>query len=309
MTTRPRIGVMLPRDLPAAHARDFARAAERLGFDELWVVEDLAFRGGIAQAGAVLGWTERIRVGIGILPAAVRHVVFAAMEIATLAQLFPGRIDVGVGHGLPPWMKQVGVWPARPVAFLEEHVTDLRALLAGREAAGASLDASTVPDEVPPILLGVRGPRSLALSGRVADGTVLAEPCTPEYVRAARAHVSATRPHRVVGYNVGAVAATSDEAYALARPALEWIGEPDWAVHLADLPFRAELEELRAASATRADFAAALPDAWVAQLALAGTPEQVRLRLDELGAAGVTSSVFIPAGPDPFAALEALARP
>src|SRR5215217_8201800 len=66
---RGRIGVMLPRDLPAAHVLPYARRAEELGFDELWVVEDLGFRGGVAQAGAVLGATERIVVGIGIMPA------------------------------------------------------------------------------------------------------------------------------------------------------------------------------------------------------------------------------------------------
>ncbi len=46
------------------------------------------------------------------------------------------------------------------------------------------LKPSVVPDGVPPLLAGVRGPRSLALAGRVADGTVLAEPTTPERVRA-----------------------------------------------------------------------------------------------------------------------------
>ena len=65
------VGVMLPRDLPAHQFRTYAQRAETLGFDELWVVEDCFFRGGIAQAAAALAMTERIRLGIGILPAAV----------------------------------------------------------------------------------------------------------------------------------------------------------------------------------------------------------------------------------------------
>ena len=101
MAPNPSVGVMLPRDLPAAQVLPFARSAEDLGFDELWVVEDLGFRGGFTQAAAVLGATARIRVGIGILPAAVRNPVYAAMEIATLEQLFPGRTDVGIGQ--PVW--------------------------------------------------------------------------------------------------------------------------------------------------------------------------------------------------------------
>ena len=84
-----------------------------------------------------------------------------------------------------------------------------------------------------------------------------------------------------------------------ARPGLAWIGEPDWEPHLRPLPFAAELAQLRARCASPQEFAARLPDAWVARLALAGSPAQVRERLDELGAAGVTTSVFIPAAADP----------
>ena len=99
--TNPAIGVMLPRDLPADQVRAFAQETERLGFDELWVVEDLGFGGGIAGAGAVLAWTERLRVGIGILPAGARNAVFAAMELATLARLFPVEWMRGSGMGCP----------------------------------------------------------------------------------------------------------------------------------------------------------------------------------------------------------------
>lgn len=308
MTTSPQVGVMLPRDLPTASVLEFARTAEARGFDELWVVEDLGFRGGLTQAAVVLAATERIRVGIGILPAAVRNPAYAAMEVATLEQLFPGRLDVGVGHGMPDWMRRSGSWPRRPLTFLSDYVTSLRALLSGDEAAGVRLEASALPERVPPLLLGVRGPRSLAASGRVADGTVLAEPCAPEYVAAALEAIAPTGEHRVVAYNVGAVDDDPDAAVQLARPALEWIGEPDWAPHLAPLPFAEELAALRARCASRQEFTARMPDEWVRRLALAGTPEEVREQVATLGRAGVTSSVFIPAGPDPLASLASLSR-
>ncbi|HEV7949366.1 MAG TPA: LLM class flavin-dependent oxidoreductase, partial [Glaciihabitans sp.] len=101
MTNSRDVGVMLPRDLPANEVIAFARRAEGLGFDEVWVVEDLGFRGGIAQAAAVLASTTHVTVGVGILPAGARNVAFAAMEIATLEELFPGRVVVGIGHGMP----------------------------------------------------------------------------------------------------------------------------------------------------------------------------------------------------------------
>ena len=308
------VGVMLPRDLPAGRVLEFARTAESLGFAELWVVEDLGFRGGIAQAAAVLAATSRLRVGVGVLPTAARNVVFAAMEIATLAELFPGRIDVGVGHGMPHWMRSIDAWPASPLTLLDEYVTALRALLRGERVtvegryvrvAGVALE--TPPAVVPPILAGVRGPRSLTVSGAVADGTVLAEPVTPEYVTAALAQIGAERPHRLVGYQAAAVGADDAVTYAAARTALEWIGEPDWAPHIAPLPFAADLAALRAASASRADFVARMPDEWVAALAVVGTPAAARARIDELHAAGLSSVVLTPTGARPFDALRSFA--
>lgn len=345
--TTPSLGVLLPRDLPADRVLEHARRAEALGFDELWVVEDLGFRGGAAQAAAVLAATERIHVGIGILPAAARDVAFAAMDAATLARLFPGRVTFGVGHGMPDWMRSVGRWPARPLTYLAAYADALRALLRGRTVTtepgaplvldGVALDPSSVPDVVPDVLLGVRGPRSLAAAGRVSEGVVLAEPCAPAYVRAAVAHTRAlpTPPNgtpvpdthaepgatfrsagerevggrlRVVTYDVAAV--DDDEARALdrARPGLAWIGEPDWAPHVAPLPFAADLADLRARSADPDAFAAALPDAWVRELALAGTPDGVRERIAARGDAGATTCVLFPTGPDPVAALDDLAR-
>jgi alkanesulfonate monooxygenase SsuD/methylene tetrahydromethanopterin reductase-like flavin-dependent oxidoreductase (luciferase family) len=272
------------------------------------VVEDLGFRGGVAQAAAVLASTRTIRVGIGILPVGARNAAFAAMEAATLAQLFPGRVDVGIGHGMPAWMRAVGAWPARPLRQLESYVATVADLLHGR-AVGPEvvLDPSSVPDVVPDLLLGVRGPRSLTVSGRVADGTILAEPCTPEYVRAARRQIAASRPHRVIAYNVASVDPDPRLALAAARPALRWIGEPDWAPHLAPLDLADELTQLRARSEGPEDFAASLPDDWVARLALAGTAEQVRTRMDELAASGVTSNVLVPVAAEPMQALESLA--
>jgi len=309
------VGVILPRDLEPSRVLPFARRADELGFDELWVVEDLGFRGGIGQAAAALAVTGRIRLGIGLLPAGARNAAFAAMEVATLAQLFPGRVDIGIGHGMPGWMRSVGEWPASPLTLLEEYLGAVMALVRGESVEpgryvrldGVRLEPSCVPDVPPRVLAGVRGPRSLAVSGRVADGTVLAEPTTPEYARAALAQVDARGPHRLVGYNVAAVHADESVAVDAVRAGLEWIGEPDWAPHLAPLPFAAEFAALRRECGSREEFVRRLPEEWVRQLAVTGTPADARARLDELFASGVDSSVLIPIGPDPLAALEELA--
>lgn len=315
MTRRPSIGVLLPRDVPTADVLTFVRDAEALGFDELWVVEDCFFRGGIAQAAVALATTARLRVGVGILPAAARNVAFEALELATLAELYPGRLVAGVGHGMPGWMRQVGAWPSSPLVLLEEHLTALRALLHGQEVTTdgryVRLDAvrlESPPAVPPPLLAGVRGPRSLAVAGRAADGVVLAEPATPSYVRAAREQAQGPADLRVVAYEIAAVDDDAAAARALARAALRWAGEPDAAAHLVGLAFAEELADLRARHTDVDAFAAALPDAWVDELAVVGTPADARRRLDALGDAGADGVVLIPTGPDPLTGLHALGR-
>lgn len=43
-------GIMLPREVPPADVTRVARACESAGFDELWVVEDCFFTGGLTVA-------------------------------------------------------------------------------------------------------------------------------------------------------------------------------------------------------------------------------------------------------------------
>jgi 5,10-methylenetetrahydromethanopterin reductase len=309
------LGVSLPRNLAADRIVDFARAAERLGFDELWIVEDCFFRGGIAQASVALAVTSRIHVGVGIVPAAARNAAFATLEANTLAELFPGRVTIGVGHGMPAWMRQVGAWPASPLTMLEETIGAMRSLLhaervsvEGRYVRLRDVVLESPAAEPPLVVAGVRGPKSLAVSGRVADGTALAEPVTPEYLRAVRRQIAASRPHRIVAYNVAAVHPEPSVARDLARTRLDWVGEPDGRVHIEPLPFAEEFFALRASVDSPEAFAAALPDEWVDQLAVVGTVEAARARLGELYDAGANSVVLLPAGADPFAALEQLAQ-
>jgi 5,10-methylenetetrahydromethanopterin reductase len=308
------LGVVVPPDLPDDLFVPYIRRADSLGFAELWVVEDCFQRGGIAQAAVVLASTPRIRVGIGILPAGARNVAFAAMEISTLARLFPGRLLVGVGHGMPNWMQQVGARPASPLTLLGEYIPAIKAILAGenttvdgRFVKVRDVQLAQAPQRPPPIFAGVRGPKSLALSGRVADGTVLAEPVTPEYLGFVRQQLAnPASGHEIVAYNIAVVDKSPEVARNVARTALAWIGDPDWAPHIAPLPFAADFVALRAASTSREEFAARLPDEWVDQLAIVGAPSDAKRRLAQLSAAGANHLIMIPAGTQPMDALEAL---
>ncbi|MFC8075069.1 LLM class flavin-dependent oxidoreductase [Streptomyces sp. NPDC057307] len=315
---RSRVGVMLPRDLPVQDVLPFARRAEELGFDQIWVVEDLGFRGGLAQAGPVLASTGHITVGIGILPAGARNVCFAAMELATLAQLYPGRLIAGIGHGMPHWMRQAGAWPASPLTLLKEYATALRLLMLGEPgpANGRYVHCEGVvltetPDIVPPVILGVRGPKSQAAAGEVADGLLLAEPAGPAYIASSLRHMgnaSNSGGLEIVTYDAAAVDDDEDAALDRVRAGLGAIGEPDWAPHIDPLPFATELRAHHAACADAQEFTRTMPAAWIRELSIAGTPDQARAAIKARHAAGATSVVLTPTGPDALAALDSLAR-
>jgi alkanesulfonate monooxygenase SsuD/methylene tetrahydromethanopterin reductase-like flavin-dependent oxidoreductase (luciferase family) len=227
-------------NLPIRAFIDYVTEAERHGFDEVWFAEDCFLKGGIGQAAVALASTSRIVVGVGILPAGARNVAFAALEIAFLANLYPGRLMFGIGHGMADWMRQVGAHPSSPLTLLREYLQALRTLLAresvtfsGRHVELSKVQLDEPPASVPLVLAGVRGRKSLALSGEHADGTILAEPVTPEYLAFARRQIGAGAGHLIVAYNAAVVEDDADAARSQVRPALAVVGQPAWAPHQA----------------------------------------------------------------------------
>jgi alkanesulfonate monooxygenase SsuD/methylene tetrahydromethanopterin reductase-like flavin-dependent oxidoreductase (luciferase family) len=187
--------VFLPSS-PPEQLEAVAREADRAGLRELWLWEDCFKESGVATAAALLAWTSRVRIGIGLLPVPLRNVAVTAMEVATLQRLFPGRLTAGIGHGVQEWMAQVGARPESPMTLLREYTTALTTLLAGERVtvSGRYVQLDDValdwpPLEPAPLLVGAVGPKSLALAAALSDGTILTGGTTPEQAAAARAVV------------------------------------------------------------------------------------------------------------------------
>lgn len=185
----PRLGVVLVPTLPPEALRSLAAAADA-HLDDLWVWEDCFKESSVATAAAALAWTERVRVGIGIAPVALRNVALLAMELATLHRLFPGRLLPGIGHGVQDWMGQVGARPESPLSLLDEYADALRRLLDGEEVTSEGryvrldrvrLDWPPAPGT--PLAVGGSGPRTLELAGRRADAVVLGSALSEETIR------------------------------------------------------------------------------------------------------------------------------
>jgi 5,10-methylenetetrahydromethanopterin reductase len=278
-----RVGVLFPALWPDERLPAFARAADRDGFDELWLAEDCFAAGGLTLAATALALTETLTVGIGLLPAAVRNPAIAAMELATLARLHPGRSSAAFGHGVDAWMRQIDARPADRLGLLEETVAAVRALLAGGSLTVAGrhvrLDGVALDQPLgspPPVLIGTTGPRGLAVAARVADGIVLPEGSGPAAVRWAREQASGT----TTVYAWVGVADDAQAAAAALRPAVaRWAASGSY-------PRLTELAGL--------EDPGAVDDAFVRSVAVAGDPPQCARAIEALWDSGADSVVLVP---------------
>lgn len=201
-----------------------ARAADEAGLDELWLWEDCFLSGGISAVAIALANSERLKVGVGVLPVPMRNVAVTAMEIATLARSYPGRVRIGVGHGVQDWMAQIGEKVASPMTLLREYATVLAALLRGERVTfeGRYVKLADVGLDWPPhteveLLLAGEKPLTLALSGELVSGTVITGGTSPDALRGAIAHIAdgvaksaVTKSHSHVVYLICATGPDSE---------------------------------------------------------------------------------------------------
>ncbi len=239
------MGAVCRPQIAPEHLASAASAADAAGLDELWLWEDCFLAGGISAAAIALANSERLTVGIGVLPVPMRNVAITAMEIATLDRAYPGRVRIGLGHGVQDWMAQIGEKVASPMTLLREYVTVLAALLRGERVTheGRYVKLTDVGLDWPPrtnieLLIGAERPRTLELSGEIGSGTVITGGTSPDeltealrHVEAGRAKSNASEPHSTVVY---LICATGPDAAQRARDEVAfWELDPaeDRAVH------------------------------------------------------------------------------
>src|SRR2546428_11256339 len=222
------LGVALRGRGLAGRTTDLARAAERAGVGSLWIIEDYFDPGAYALAAAAEAATERIVIGLGVVNPYTRHPALIAMDTAALAGIAPGRVVLGLGSSNRKWIEEQMAIPFKtPLRGLREGVEIVRRLLDGRRVtyAGEVFAVHDVALEAPPpapvpILLGVKGPRALALAAEIADGVHCSVLASPAHVRRVRATTAsrARGDFAVIAYLPVAVSDDRAQARAWVRP-------------------------------------------------------------------------------------------
>lgn len=306
----PAIGVIFHPKFPPETLVDYARRAESAGFDELWLWDDCFMPGAFTSAAIALSATQRLKVGIGLMPATAYNPLFAAMEITTLARAFPDRFLPGFGHGLASWMAQIGAAPKSSMKSLHETVTAVRQLLSGElvSTQGEQVKLDKVQMRLtaaaaPPLYVGAMREKTLRLAGRVGDGTILTAMSSPAYVRWAKEHIHAGMAeagrarNKLVVYLDVKVSADGNAARAAVRRTLaERLPWSD--VQVNHLGVEADIAAFVQAHGAEG-IAHRMPDEWLDALTAAGTPDQVADAVQRLITAGADSVVFQPLDGDP----------
>jgi 5,10-methylenetetrahydromethanopterin reductase len=304
------IGILASQPLPVI-VRQVA-LAESLGFDTAWITDThLVCRELWVTLTACAAATSRIRLGPGITVPHTRHVSVTASAIATLHELAPGRLVLGIGTGGSA-AETMGLPVGRMarVATLEAQATSLRRLLAGESVRlDTGVDARLAWLERPapiPLYLAGSGPRMLEAAGRLGDGAIMYVGVAPWLVEAALESVRAgarAAGREPTGLDVALWAPTSIAPdRALARDHVR--GRVASALrHAFPVPWSAEdqavIDRVRAAYNSYEHASAAskhrllVTDRFVDLMALAGTPADVREQVERVAAVGGVARIIL----------------
>ena len=211
-------------------ARNTARHVEGLGFTRYWLAEHHNLPGIASSATAVLvghiaGATECIRVGSGGIMLPNHAPLVVAEAFGTLAELYPGRIDLGLGRA--PGTDQATMRALRrdrieSEADFPRDVAELQHLLAPAQPGQKLVAVPGCGTEVPIWLLGsslfsarLAAERGLpyAFASHFAPAMLL--PAIALYRKNFQPSASLAKPYVMIGVPVIA-APTDDEAEFLA---------------------------------------------------------------------------------------------
>ena len=312
--------------------------AERLGVDCLWSAEAWG-HDAVTPLAFMAARTSRIRLGTGIMQAGTRTPALVAMTAMSLNAMSGGRFMLGLGVSGPQVIEGWhGIRFEQPLQRMRETVEIVRRAARGDRLGykgkvyelplpggeGKALRSAAKPQPDIPIYLATLSPKSLEMTGEIADGW-LGTSFMPEHARVFFDHletgaVRAGRSLAQLDLQAGGVVAFSDDVERLIAPR-----KPGLAFSLGamgsrqhnfynDAYKRAGYEDVAVEvqrlwlDDRREEAAARVPDELVLKTNLLGTEAMVRERIEAYRGAGITTLRVEPAGDTLDARVAALAR-
>jgi 5,10-methylenetetrahydromethanopterin reductase len=257
--------------------------------------------------------TSDIGLGVAVTVPGLRHPLVTASAVATLEDIAPGRIAVGVGTGFTA-RRMLGRRPA-PWHEVRRFVLELRSLLRGDsvEIDGALVQMRHAPGYAPPrpistpLLVAASGPRGRAVAAEVGDGIIaMGEPCpgfdwsvyaTAGTVLEPGETLASPRVCESLG---AAVALVYHFTYETAPDALAHLpGGREWRASIDAVPEpirHLELHDGHGVAPNERERSFLRTE--VAATTLTGSHEELMARVITLRDAGMTELLYTPMGPD-----------
>lgn len=305
---RPSIGTAVTGRAPLGDVVEQAQLVEGLGYDSIWIPE-ISGRDAFVTATVLASRTERIRLGLGVIPLPSRSLSTLAMAAAAVSEWVPGRFMLGIGAGHSETARSQFGWPtAASMHDVESAVvavrTALRTGVLRQEIDGSVAELEMQGQHVatpPPVVIGALRPGMARAAGRSADGMLLnwvTVGRAERLVTAARAESARDRPFRVGCYIP--VCVVSDDAQnqaarvAVARQLSSYVQLRAYGDVLIEDGFADDVSAVRQARAEHKDATLAVSDALIDAIALIGTASAVLAGLDDFRAVGVDEPVLAP---------------
>jgi probable F420-dependent oxidoreductase len=161
--TIPLTGIGLPENA------DLFRRAEAAGYTDLWTGETNG-PDGFTPLALAASWTEKVRLGTGVVGVMQRGRALLAQEAAALADASGGRFALGIGASSDRIIEGWNGMPfEKPLSTMSERIDFLRTALAGERADGGFKLERAPAERVPIIVAALRG-KMLRLAVEKGDG-------------------------------------------------------------------------------------------------------------------------------------------
>ncbi|MGQ3411670.1 LLM class flavin-dependent oxidoreductase [Natrinema sp. LN54] len=281
-----------------ADLADVAVRAEERGYDAVWVGE-LWGASGVVQATEMACRTDEIGIGTAILNVYSRSPAVLAMTAASLEDAADGRFTLGVGTSTATAVEGLhGMSFDRPVRRAHETIELIRKFTAGTgdpvDYEGELLEAANFPsiETSVPIYHAGLGPANRRVVGRLCDGWIphnipfsRLEDAFEEVAAAARERDREPDEIAIAPYVPSAVSDDPSEAReVLRRHVAYYVGSGEGYRRAVATAYPDEADRIADAwrAGDRDDAASAVTDEMIADLGVAGTPEEARERLRTL---------------------------
>lgn len=307
-----RYGVTLQGTIPPKEFADLVRRIEELGFDDLWITDSSLHAGDVyVYMTTALTASSRLRVGSAVTNPLTRHPGITANAFRSLEQLAPGRVVCGIAVGDRP-LFEFGMKMGK-VKDLAETIDVLRRLWRGEKVTGEfgpnRFEGAKLLSEVGelPVFVAASGPKTLTMTGRVADGVILLAGLFPESIefsleRLDEGRAESDRPSfNTTAFLYGAIDEDRQRALDVARPIVAWFPQTSPAqARLAGMSqelIDKVVEAYKGGEFQDAAAAASLiPDDYVGKVAFAGTPAEVHAKVEWLRTQRIDGMSVFPLG-------------